>query len=759
MRCEKCGKENQENANFCRYCGNPLQKNLNILVQRAKQNDQSALTEIYRYSSPAVYRTIKVLIKDDDTANDILQDTYIKAFARMDQLQHPDRLVPWLKMIANNTAKDWLKKTKPMLFSDISAGRESGELPFEEKIEYQNIQLNPEMEVDSKEVRRLVMEILDQLPEDQRMVIGMFYYEELSVKDIAVILGVSENTVKSRLVYGRKKIKEQVLDLEKRGTKLYTAAPFVFFLYLLRRMQSAPTDGTEMATLQRVMESGRYSASQYKASVDSKTAGNQTLPKSSAVSGKGSASSVSKAAAGTATKTVAKHAGVKIAAIILAGAAGVGGITYGVIRNADKLPFELPFAEKHMTVVHEDSASSDAGESSDVEETARATNAPESKDTQESQEGQSAGDEDAVDAETAYREFYEKYVADENLRVIENGLQLRYEYSEGYTENFLLSACMEDFGGDDIRELLLIRTTDSPVENAEEHFPTTKRKLQVELYGIDGQQVTLRQAVEIPDSNLNDSAAYITEQFALQKRGDAYYLYRYQWENGSTGKGSFENTFIKITDTELIKENTIYYSNYGKFRVNGVDYTNGATELDINRVNELLNPYGVVAEQELNGPCILNFNREEKIDGQLHWDDTFEVQNCFLASTNETAENSPEVDAPGMESGYYLTILNPNSDLKQRITAVEHDDVSITFYGSFYRTDELPFSSAVGTDFIEDGKWTFQLTSETQYYYAEADGKYPASKEEAIATCEKLNGLAVTLKVTDGRIETMTFSS
>ena len=174
MRCEKCGKENQENTNFCRYCGNPLQKNLNVLVQRAKQNDQSALTEIYRYSSPAVYRTIKVLIKDDDTANDILQDTYIKAFARLDQLQHPDKLVPWLKMIANNTAKDWLKKSKPMLFSDISSGETSGELPFEERIEYQNVQLNPEVEVDAKEVRRLVMEILDQLPEDQRMVIGMF---------------------------------------------------------------------------------------------------------------------------------------------------------------------------------------------------------------------------------------------------------------------------------------------------------------------------------------------------------------------------------------------------------------------------------------------------------------------------------------------------------------------------------------------------------------------------------------------------------
>ena len=53
------------------------------------------------------------------------------------------------------------------------------------------------MAMDQQEAKRLVMEILDHLPEDQRVVIGMFYYEEMSVKDIAQTLGVSENTVKS----------------------------------------------------------------------------------------------------------------------------------------------------------------------------------------------------------------------------------------------------------------------------------------------------------------------------------------------------------------------------------------------------------------------------------------------------------------------------------------------------------------------------------------------------------------------------------
>ena len=83
-------------------------------------------------------------------------------------------------MIANNTAKDWLKKCKPLLFTDMSGDDESDDLSFEESIEDERTDLNPEMAMDEKEVRRLVLEILDQLPEDQRLVIGMFYYEEMS---------------------------------------------------------------------------------------------------------------------------------------------------------------------------------------------------------------------------------------------------------------------------------------------------------------------------------------------------------------------------------------------------------------------------------------------------------------------------------------------------------------------------------------------------------------------------------------------------
>lgn len=55
-----------------------------ISGSRVRENNQKALAEIYRIISPAVYRVIRILIKDEDTVNDILQDTYIKGFARLD---------------------------------------------------------------------------------------------------------------------------------------------------------------------------------------------------------------------------------------------------------------------------------------------------------------------------------------------------------------------------------------------------------------------------------------------------------------------------------------------------------------------------------------------------------------------------------------------------------------------------------------------------------------------------------------------------
>ena len=339
MFCAKCGKEIPEAAGFCRYCGNPVTREESLL-DRAKRQDQAALAEIYEQTSGAVYRVLKVLIKnDEDTVQDLLQDTYVKAFTRLDQLQDESKLLPWLKTIANNSAKDWLKKCKPVLFTAM-AGNEGNEeteaLSFEENIEADRIDENPELAMDEKEVRRLVMEILNQLPEDQRVVLGMFYYEDMSVKEIASILEVSDNTVKSRLNYGRKKVKELVLDLEKKGTKLYNVAPFTFFVYLLYRLgKSTSVEAAELDTLQTAL----HTALQRTAATASTGAGSGASEAASTVHHASQAASAASKAAGTAAGTAARHAGLKVAAVILAGVVGGGGVTYGVVKNADIINF------------------------------------------------------------------------------------------------------------------------------------------------------------------------------------------------------------------------------------------------------------------------------------------------------------------------------------------------------------------------------------------------------------------------------------
>ena len=243
MFCEKCGKELPADARFCEHCGNPVTMEESLL-DRAKRQDQAALAEIYEQTSGAVYRVLKVLIKnDEDTVQDLLQDTYVKAFTRLDQLQDESKLLPWLKTIANNSAKDWLKKCKPVLFTAM-AGNEGNEeteaLSFEENIEADRIDENPELAMDEKEVRRLVMEILNQLPEDQRVVLGMFYYEDMSVKEIASILEVSDNTVKSRLNYGRKKVKAPNCTMLHRLLSLYICCTDLENLHLWKQPSWIP---------------------------------------------------------------------------------------------------------------------------------------------------------------------------------------------------------------------------------------------------------------------------------------------------------------------------------------------------------------------------------------------------------------------------------------------------------------------------------------------------------------------------------------
>lgn len=231
MKCFQCGRNINDTVSFCPYCGTS-QVFTHDMIQKAINGDQEVITELYNRTYNNVYHTIKAMVKDEDTVLDILQDSYIKGFQSLEQLDKPENYRAWMKRIAANKTKDWLKRKKPVLFSELADEDSGEELEFEDT----RVQNLPEQVIEQQETARLVNEILDTLSEEQRLVIGMFYYEQMSVKEIAEIVGCSENTVKSRLNYGRKKIEVQVRELEKKGTKLYGLAPIPFLLLLFRNM-------------------------------------------------------------------------------------------------------------------------------------------------------------------------------------------------------------------------------------------------------------------------------------------------------------------------------------------------------------------------------------------------------------------------------------------------------------------------------------------------------------------------------------------
>ena len=216
------------------------------MIDLAAKGNQYAIEDLYKLTYNSVYKTAKVLIQDEYTVLDIVQDSYVKAFQSLDQLDSPENFRAWIKRIATNKAKDYLKKKKPILFSEM-ATEDGDEIDFlDERLDHY-----PEIVMDRKETARLMKEILDTLSEDQRLVIGMFYYEQMSVKEIAETLGCSENTVKSRLNYGRKKVEVKVKDLEKKGTRLYSLAPLPFLLSLFV-LEASATEIPSEAILEAV---------------------------------------------------------------------------------------------------------------------------------------------------------------------------------------------------------------------------------------------------------------------------------------------------------------------------------------------------------------------------------------------------------------------------------------------------------------------------------------------------------------------------
>lgn len=177
----------------------------------------------------AICRQILRGYPEADTEN-ILQNSYMEIFTSLDKLENLENFLAWGSTIVSNTALNFLRKNKRIIYMDMEDAQGGISIPDPEKPAVPD----PAEIVNKQETEYLINRIIDRLPESQRICIFMYYMQDISVKEISERLGVTENTVKNRLRYGEFKIEEEVINLEKQGTKLYAMSPFVFFLWLYR---------------------------------------------------------------------------------------------------------------------------------------------------------------------------------------------------------------------------------------------------------------------------------------------------------------------------------------------------------------------------------------------------------------------------------------------------------------------------------------------------------------------------------------------
>ena len=183
------------------------------------------LEQIYNEAYKAVYWTAMSLLKNEADAEDIVQDTFVTLIESYDSINDKSKVTSWLKKTAANKCLDRLKLAKT----------DNMDEEFFDSVEAVPEDFLPDSIVESEAARKVVVDIINNsLSDDIRRTLILFYFDDMSIKEIAVALGVPEGTVSRRLNFARNKIKKEVEKYEKdNDTKLYAMAiPFLSKLFI-----------------------------------------------------------------------------------------------------------------------------------------------------------------------------------------------------------------------------------------------------------------------------------------------------------------------------------------------------------------------------------------------------------------------------------------------------------------------------------------------------------------------------------------------
>lgn len=180
---------------------------ITTLVEKMINDDEDAFNKIIDIYYQKAINMAYFISGNKADSEDIVQESFIKCYNNKKKIKEPQYFQTWLYKIITTTAYTYLKKHK-------------NETPVDQIYESETIDsLNIEEDLIQKENQSELIKAVMKLPVKQRTVITLYYYNQLSVKEIAKITSSFEGTVKSRLSSGRKEIKQFLLNQENKEVK------------------------------------------------------------------------------------------------------------------------------------------------------------------------------------------------------------------------------------------------------------------------------------------------------------------------------------------------------------------------------------------------------------------------------------------------------------------------------------------------------------------------------------------------------------
>ena len=214
------------------------QEELIAAIERYRSGKQDEFEQIYNLSYKYLYVCIKHIVKEEETAGDMLQETYLEVSKNLSQLKSAEDFLNWAAVIAKRKCYAYLNKADKLVVTSVGESGEEREILDEIADDEAFI---PESIIQDQEKSRLMKEIIDGLSDMQRLCIIGYYYNEQKQEEISEELGIPLNTVKSHLSRAKAKIKEGILALEiKKDTKLYAILPFLLLLFTEEAQECEP---------------------------------------------------------------------------------------------------------------------------------------------------------------------------------------------------------------------------------------------------------------------------------------------------------------------------------------------------------------------------------------------------------------------------------------------------------------------------------------------------------------------------------------